>query len=364
MNFKPRIVLLFVISIAIGTAFSQAQSPSHFYGTIGEFPIEAELSNQDGKISGWYWYPNKSKKLNLEGHLGKDSVFRLKESNANGALTGVFNGSFSSDYISRGVWYSGDMSKEFNFVLKLDNNVSLFTGRKLSAVIDNTTASEGILFQNSKVKGYSKLALWVTILLVIGLIGLALYLYRLRVKLKEKPTASAEKVIEKEIHYVNDSTEYEKQTSEVKGDMFQRFVIEMFHNKHTFFKWLDAAPDKMYGDLYPEANMRPDLIMRFKNESRGLEAKFAVECKYRAGHKDNLVFIDEHRKLDNYRKFKENEGIETFLVLGFGGNPDSPKNVFVLPIDKVKENMSLDELQLFENRREYFFYDYNEASLK
>jgi hypothetical protein len=50
-----RIIFIFSILILCSNAFSQ--NVSHFYGTIGDFPIEMELSNDEGVITGWYWYP-------------------------------------------------------------------------------------------------------------------------------------------------------------------------------------------------------------------------------------------------------------------------------------------------------------------
>lgn len=359
--------LKLITMLAITLCMSQSvfsQIPSHFYGTIGSFPIEMEITCDNGTINGWYWYPNKSEKLNLHGSLSIDSVFRLKETNSKGVLTGIFDGKFTSGYLSQGKWVSGDMVKEFNFMLKLDNNVSLFTGKKMSLQNDTEGGQEKKMYQPSRIKGYSNLALWTTIVLVTGFVGLLIYLIRIRKKLNNRKVEIQTR-IEKEVHYVNNiDSDLEAQIATDKGDMFQKYVVEKFGNKKEYFKWIDATSDKKYGELYPESNMNPDLIIQFNNEYQGWTELFAVECKYRSGQIQNQVYIDEERKITNYKKFKRLNEMETFLILGVGGKADNPKNTFVIPIELVSTIMTIDQLRPYTSNRTYFFFDYNEKLLK
>lgn len=354
--------LLVIVLVVFCCNISYGQKASHFYGTIGDFPIEMELYQEDGHLTGWYWYPNKSEKLKIEGVLSHDSVFKIREFNSRGVLTGVFQGQFSSNYIAEGVWQNPEQTKEFNFKLKLDNNISVFTGRRVETMTANNVQSSKLIDRPSKIRGMSQLWLIVFSAFLIVSLVLMVYFFRSRKQLKEKPTVLVEK--QEKIFFVNDSTLPDSYTDETKGERFQQYVVSMFNNKPDFFEWEHATSDLKYGNLYPRSNMDPDLIFKFKHERLGLEEKIAVECKYRAGLINNVVEIEKERKLYNYRLFQEKERIPTFLALGFGGNADAPKKIFVIPIERVHSKMRLEDLDMYCNKRDYFFYDYEQKILK
>lgn len=352
-----------IFSFILFSTTGLAQNVSHFYGTIGDFPIEMELTNTKGKVNGWYWYPGKSEKLGLEGSLSNDSILSLKERNSRQNLTGFFKGSFQSSYRCEGVWQSGDLSKEFNFVLKLDNNVSLFTGYRMSESEEMKPTQQRMIDTPSKIRGLSKLWLWILIFVVLIVIALVLILRNLNGKLKKKPKIVVEKEVEKHVHYVSESMDSDSSMEAEKGKLFEEYVVGMFRNKKEYFEWMDATSDKKYGDHYPKSNHNPDLIIRFKNQKQGWEEDLAVECKFRLGHQNSIVYIDKAHKISNYQSFAKNQNINTFLALGCGGYPDNPSQLFIIPINKVKSKMSTKELLPYTNKRDYFFYDFNSKSL-
>lgn len=223
---------------------------------------------------------------------------------------------------------------------------------------NQTVIKERKMFKPSKVKGFSKLALWTTIGLILGLIIVVYFIVRLKKKLKEKPHEIHTKEVIREVQYVNDSMTPEELRHN-QGELFQKYVIEMILAKKEYFDWIDSTRDLKYGELYPKSNMNPDLIIKFKYDKYHWEENLAVECKYRAGLKNNMVYIDEERKIINYKEFQKSQNIRTFLALGLGGSSSNPKNVFVIPIDEVKTQMDLNELAQYLNSKPYFYYDYN-----
>lgn len=227
---------------------------------------------------------------------------------------------------------------------------------------NQTVIKERKMFKPSKVKGFSKLALWTTIGLILGLIIVVYFVVRLKKKLKVKPHEIHTKEVIREVQYVNDSMTPEELRYN-QGELFQKYVIEMILAKKEYFDWIDTTRDVKYGELYPKSNMNPDLIIKFKHEKYHWEENLAVECKYRAGLKNNLVFIDEERKIINYKEFQKNQQIRTFLALGLGGSSSNPKNIFMIPIDEVKTHMDLNELAQYLNSKPYFYYDYNAKKL-
>lgn len=307
---------------------------SHLYGNVGPYQIEMELENHNGLLSGWLIYPGRSKKLNISGSLKKDGKITLRESNPKGKLTGVFNGRVITDSTIEGTFEKATKTKTLPFKFYFENNVFRIQRTKEKITSDTNTYWVYII----------------ALLLICGFIFIIVYI--------------KQNIGVKEIHYVNESTKNAIDGSYLKGKLFQEFVVKMFKNKDEYFDWLDAAPDIKYGRHYPKSNKNPDLIIQFKNDKQGWKEKIAVECKFRAGHKNNIVTIDKKHKLDNYLDFSKNEGIKTFMAIGLGGEPSKPQNLYVLPIEKVKTEMSIDELQLYRNKKDYFFFDFIDKKLK
>lgn len=379
------ITLLFIIvgqlASAQVTQFKEDDAVSVFDGTIGNAPIHMELSNLNGQIIGWYQYPGKSTKLRIEGTIKNDGSVDLNEYTYRAVHTGHFSGKIQKDHSIFGKWNNPDNSKKIHFMAELSNNLPLIELKSNEeansndssieeVVVKQTSLEENLtlkkqrkMFQPSKVKGYSKLALWTTIILVTMLAGVVIFLIRSRKKLKEKPKEIHTKEVIREVQYVNESITPEELRHK-QGELFQKCVVEMFLKKKEYFEWVDSTRDLKYGEHYPQSNFNPDLLIRFKYEKYNWEEDIAVECKYRAGDKNGVVFIDEERKLNNYKEFQRKNNIKTFLALGVGGNSSKPNLLFVLPIDSVQSEMHLIDLAQFMNMKSYFYYNYNEKTLK
>lgn len=360
------LTLLFAVFFSLLPFFNEAQNveesfgTSSFSGKIGTFAIQGELTNSNGQLIGWYDYPGKSTKLRLEGYLINENI-ELLEYNYKTEQTGFFKGKLSDNNNLKGEWRNPDGSKRLNFTLHLE--AFIFTKEaniETSNSIQKEEQPKRKMFKPSKVKGFSKLALWTAILLILGILSVLVFLIRSRRKLKEKPKEIHTKEIIRE--YVNDSVTPEDLRHK-QGELFQKCVVEMFLSKKEYFDWIDSTRDVKYGDLYPKSNMNPDLILRFKYEKFNWKEDIAVECKFRVGTKNDKVYIDDARKLSNYREFEKKNKIRTFLALGLGGVSTQPKTIFIIPINLVQSEMSLDELTPFLNNKPYFYYDYNKKTL-
>ena len=86
------------------------------------------------------------------------------------------------------------------------------------------------------------------------------------------------------------------------------------------------------GSVSPENNSYPDLLI----EEAETKRRIAIECKWRnhindASMKD--LFLSE--QLSTYQKFSEEKCLPVFIVLGIGGSPSDPNNVYIIPLEKV-----------------------------
>ena len=148
--------------------------------------------------------------------------------------------------------------------------------------------------------------------------------------------------------------------SKRKGDDFEKFVVKKFNKKYfTLKEW---TSDKFIDGVYAENTLGPDLVYQFSlgNISEGL----AVECKWRNKLYDNLNIVTA-QQLKNYRNFGQEKNIPVFIILGVGGKPSAPEQLYIIPLNKINSaelNKSfLNEFQQEINRN--IFYDPKARSL-
>jgi len=118
----------------------------------------------------------------------------------------------------------------------------------------------------------------------------------------------------------------------LKGREFEEFVLELLdvkNGKHLLKEW---RGDKTMGSVSPESNSYPDLPV----EDAETKLLIAIECKWRnhlndASMKD--LFLSE--RLSTYRDFSKEKDLPVFIVLGIGGSPSDPENLYIIPLDKA-----------------------------
>lgn len=118
----------------------------------------------------------------------------------------------------------------------------------------------------------------------------------------------------------------------VMGREFENYVIQRFKEKKKWFKVLDQRHDQLDPDGCPyPSNGNPDLEVEaiwWVNRKE----KFAVECKFRSNwYNDSIEWCQAHN-LENYRNFAADRNMPVFVVLGVGGEPSAPKEMFCFKI--------------------------------
>lgn len=74
----------------------------------------------------------------------------------------------------------------------------------------------------------------------------------------------------------------------------------------------------------------PDLQLSRMNE--GKETHIAIECKFRTGLENGFVSFAYDEQLKRYKQFEEQSKIPVIVVLGLGGTPEAPNNVYEIPL--------------------------------
>ncbi len=129
----------------------------------------------------------------------------------------------------------------------------------------------------------------------------------------------------------NDLTE-----SEEKGRAFEEYVVSHFNKKYfTLKEW---RGDKYYEGNYAESNRYPDMEYEFSLD--GKTVPFAVECKWRNKFNNEWITWATEEQADIYRKFEKDSDMPVFVVIGVGGTPSEPEQVYAVPLRVLKMNIA------------------------
>ena len=128
-------------------------------------------------------------------------------------------------------------------------------------------------------------------------------------------------------------------SNEIKGYQFERWVVKRFPEE--LFPLQEWRSDKHVGERYPASCKNPDLV--FKQLGLGRRSFFAVECKWKERLQEDLYPWVETRKRKVYNNLGVRLAIPVHIALGIGGEADEPKNVFLIPLEKVKHIDHLDQ---------------------
>lgn len=145
-----------------------------------------------------------------------------------------------------------------------------------------------------------------------------------------------------------------------KGRKFEEWVVKRF--RRDLFSIKEWRGDKFVDGIYAESSTHPDLEIEF--HLRDVRERFAVECKWRghweSGTKPFLNWATD-QQIVTYKEFAQTRALPVFVVIGLGGQPDQPSEVFVVPLDRLRfANATEEYLDRFRRRGEVgqnFFFD-------
>ena len=119
--------------------------------------------------------------------------------------------------------------------------------------------------------------------------------------------------------------------AEMKGRMFEEFVVGLTADRSRFTR-LNWSSDKFVDGIYSLDTLMPDLYLRHRLGFRTV--RYYVECKYRSSLPDGILDISS--QLGRYRRMTSvNSGSELFIVLGLGGTPGAPDELYLIPARRI-----------------------------
>lgn len=146
------------------------------------------------------------------------------------------------------------------------------------------------------------------------------------------------------------------------GLIFEKYVVQLLNPR--FFRLDHWAGDRFIAGRYSNTDLDPDIQVTVNT----VEGRFpiAVECKWHSKKEGDYIWFAEDNQLLRYQQFEKETGRQTFIVLGLGGRPDHPEEVYLIPVHAFKRGTQ-HHASLTHYRKPHpelgFFYDSESNSL-
>ncbi|MBQ8721346.1 MAG: hypothetical protein IJY67_04270 [Paludibacteraceae bacterium] len=136
----------------------------------------------------------------------------------------------------------------------------------------------------------------------------------------------------------------------LKGREFEDYVLGLFDvEKDGSIILKEWQGDKSLGSVHPENNSNPDFVFSYKDQ------EFAVECKWRVsvrGAWKKELFTE--KQIEKYKKFASERNIAVTMIVGIGGEPSNPEQLYIIPLDAIDSVISGDrKIDCFLNYSEF-----------
>jgi hypothetical protein len=181
---------------------------------------------------------------------------------------------------------------------------------------------------------------------------------------KEKPVANKAattpkyKAAKAPQQTVDDNYEENK----AKGDAFEAYVVKHFRKKYfTLQEW---RGDKYVDGTYAISNHFPDLEVSFN--FKDVNDHFAIECKWRGYFYNESITWAKDYQIGNYQKYAAKTKLPVYVVIGVAGEPSSPEEIYVVPLNKIKDaTLTREELKPYlKEGDDHFYWDYKKQELR
>ena len=126
----------------------------------------------------------------------------------------------------------------------------------------------------------------------------------------------------------------------LKGREFEDFVLELFDLYETkAYSLLEWRSDKSTGEVNPVSNSYPDFVLEYKEGRKKII--FSVECKWRTSIPMRITEpLVEPEQLTRYKEYAAEKGQKVYIILGVGGEPSMPEDLYIVPLDSFEEAQS------------------------
>jgi hypothetical protein len=142
--------------------------------------------------------------------------------------------------------------------------------------------------------------------------------------------------------------------------VFEAFVITLFDP--LYFRHRRPKAERVLAGNVSEGETGPDLEFDFNYKET--HARFAIKCQYYKEMLTHEIRLFSPRRLQVLRDFAEGRETTLYYILGFGGTPDDPNELFLVPAKVIKhEFVSKAALKPY-SKSGMFFYNSSQGRLQ
>ena len=133
---------------------------------------------------------------------------------------------------------------------------------------------------------------------------------------------------------------------------FQAFVLTLFDP--LYFSFRRPGRERVPAGNFSERLSSPDVEFRFRHKESS--ARFGIHCLFCPGYADDKIRLASREQMQNYLAFQEETDMEVYYVVGVGGRAEDPKELFLIPVSEIKnEILNKYELDTYRKSGMFFF---------
>lgn len=151
-------------------------------------------------------------------------------------------------------------------------------------------------------------------------------------------------------------------TGQIKGHEFEKYIADKFNKK--YFQMITTRSDKKFENHTPATNSDPDFEFLYKGPPRPVN--FAIECKWRSNYFNNTIELAKPHQFENYRNYQFRTGYPVFIIVGIGGLPSQPNDIYIVPLQEMDECVFTKEKlnRYYRHRKGNFFLEIQALKLQ
>lgn len=130
--------------------------------------------------------------------------------------------------------------------------------------------------------------------------------------------------------------------SKLKGDEFEDYVADIFHNNKLRIKeWNKGSVTK--AGAFAENALNPDMYI--VDEIGEPIIEYWAECKFRSNLPE-LGFALKEYQLNRYKQIQSSSKRKILILLGVGGSPSAPDKFYSIPFDELFKYKRIPQIYL------------------
>jgi len=129
-------------------------------------------------------------------------------------------------------------------------------------------------------------------------------------------------------------------------ECLEQYVVEMLDkSRYQLLEW--RSDRESFHHHQPESFTYPHL--EFESEKK--KTRFALKCKWQDADADGTLAVSQ-TEIDNFLNYQQKRHTPVYVLFATGNNPFSPDQMFLAPLNVVKDMPKLTEAELARYRFE------------